>query len=205
MNCQADRQAQAGCAADVWTCATRKDIAHRNSRSQCVGTPPDVSGQSLRRNTIVSHGPSALVLPVQAWHCSLPPAQRVFRSCCRATPGATCAIISAGIDQGAAPDNPRLTAFIHVRLLRTARQPGKRRRLTLDDLSRAGGCCLSPLLRPLAITPRRMRQAPCAAAPLSAWSRNRRSRQDGVARFRNSLSPTTKRDSRHFGPESVYI
>ena len=37
---------------------------------------------------------------------------------------------------------PRLAAFVHVpKIARTARRPGKRRKLTLDDLTRAGAAC----------------------------------------------------------------
>ncbi len=102
---------------------------------------PDVSGQSLRRNTILTGGPAALAMPAQAQH--LLAAARAVRVpvvishdagrylcnylCWRATEATT-------KDHG-----PRLAAFVHVpAVTRAVRPKARRRRLTLDDLTRAG-------------------------------------------------------------------
>jgi pyroglutamyl-peptidase len=102
---------------------------------------PDASGQTPRRNLIVRGDPPALVLPAQARQ--LFAAARIARVPIMFSRDAgryLCNYLCWRAAEAAARNGPRLAAFVHVPpISRTARRPSKRRRLTLDDLSRAGG------------------------------------------------------------------
>jgi pyroglutamyl-peptidase len=109
---------------------------------------PDVSGQSLRRNSILAGGPATLALPAQT---------RLLLTAARNA----CVPVSLSRDAGrylcnylcwrAAEtsrndDDLRLTAFVHVPAIpRTVRPKAKRDRLTIDDLTRAGSRILLAL------------------------------------------------------------
>jgi pyroglutamyl-peptidase len=101
---------------------------------------PDVSGQSLRRHAIVRGGPSAMTLPARARH--LFAASRTARIPLVVSRDAGCYLCNYlcwRAAEAAARDGPRIASFVHVPpVARFARRPGQRRRLTFDDLSRAG-------------------------------------------------------------------
>ena len=115
---------------------------------------PDVSGQSLRRNSILPGGSATLALPAQT------------RSLLTAARNA-CVPVMLSRDAGrylcnylcwraaeasANDEGPRLAAFVHVpAIARSIRPLAKRHRLTLDDLTRAG----SRVLLALAVAARR--------------------------------------------------
>jgi pyroglutamyl-peptidase len=106
-----------------------------------VSLLPDAAGIALPRRTIAAGGPAAIAIPA--------PAHRLLAAVRAARVPATLshdagrylcnylawrAAAAAGNNGG-----PQLAAFVHVpRVARTARRPGKRRRLTLGDLTRAG-------------------------------------------------------------------
>jgi pyroglutamyl-peptidase len=101
---------------------------------------PDVSGQSLRRHTIVKGGPSALVLPARARHLfAASRTARIPLVVSRDAGRYLCNYLCWRAAEAAARDGPRIASFVHVPpVARFARRPGQRRRLTFDDLSRAG-------------------------------------------------------------------
>jgi pyroglutamyl-peptidase len=110
---------------------------------------PDAGGASLRRGAIVAGQMAALAMPA--------PVRRLLT-----------AVRSAGVPAALSRDagrylcnylcwrateaadktgGPRLAAFVHVpNIPRGARRPGNRRRLTLDDLTRAGNSILTALV-----------------------------------------------------------
>lgn len=109
---------------------------------------PDVSGQSLRRDSILNGGPPALIVPAQTRH--LLAAARAARVpvvlshdagrylcnylCWRAAE-------AVGKDHG-----PQVAAFVHVPIItRTVRPRTKPHRFTLNDLTRAGSRILVSL------------------------------------------------------------
>jgi pyroglutamyl-peptidase len=101
---------------------------------------PDVSGQSLRRHTIVKGGPSALALPARARHLfAAGRTARIPLVVSRDAGRYLCNYLCWRAAEAAVRDGPRIASFVHVPLVaRFARRPGQRRRLTFDDLSRAG-------------------------------------------------------------------
>jgi pyroglutamyl-peptidase len=101
---------------------------------------PDVSGQSLRRQTIVKGGPSALALPARARHLfAASRTARIPLVVSRDAGRYVCNYLCWRAAEAAARDGPRIASFVHVPpVARFARRPGQRRRLTFDDLSRAG-------------------------------------------------------------------
>ena len=106
-----------------------------------VALLPDASGQTLHRNLIVTGGPSSLSLPAQARHlfAAARPA-RVPIVFSRDAGRYLCNFLCWRAAEAAVRSGVRLAAFVHVPpVARTTRRPGKRRRLKLGDLSRAGG------------------------------------------------------------------
>jgi pyroglutamyl-peptidase len=101
---------------------------------------PDVSGQSLRRHTIVKGGPAAMALPARARHLfAASRTARVPLVVSRDAGRYLCNYLCWRAAEAAARDGPRIASFVHVPpVARFARRPGQRRRLTFDDLSRAG-------------------------------------------------------------------
>jgi pyroglutamyl-peptidase len=101
---------------------------------------PDVSGQSLRRHTIVKGGPSALALPARARHLfAAGRTARIPLVVSRDAGRYLCNYLCWRAAEAAARDGPRIASFVHVPpVARFARRPGQRRRLTFDDLARAG-------------------------------------------------------------------
>ena len=101
---------------------------------------PDVSGQSLRRHTIVKGGPSAMALPARARHLfAVSRAARIPLVVSRDAGRYLCNYLCWRAAEAAARDGPRIASFVHVPpVARFARRPGQQRRLTFDDLSRAG-------------------------------------------------------------------
>jgi pyroglutamyl-peptidase len=101
---------------------------------------PDVSGQSLRRHTIVKGGPSALALPARARHLfAASRTARIPLVVSRDAGRYLCNYLCWRAAEAAARDGPRIASFVHVPpVARFARRPGQRRRLTFDDLARAG-------------------------------------------------------------------
>src|SRR6478672_6047249 len=101
---------------------------------------PDVSGQSLRRHAIVRGGPSAMTLPARARHLfAASRTARIPLVISRDAGRYLCNYLCWRAAEAAVRDGPRIASFVHVPLVaRFARRPGQRRRLTFDDLSRAG-------------------------------------------------------------------
>jgi len=106
---------------------------------------PDAGGNSLPRGAIAGGKPAALALPA--------PARRLLAA--TRTAGVPAALSrDAGrylcnylrwrtSEAAVKPRGPRLAAFVHVpNIARFARPPGKRRRITLDDFTRAGAAIL---------------------------------------------------------------
>jgi len=101
---------------------------------------PDVSGQSLRRHAIVRGGPSAMTLPARARHLfAASRTARIPLVISRDAGRYLCNYLCWRAAEAAARDGPRIASFVHVPpVARFARRPGQRRRLTFDDLARAG-------------------------------------------------------------------
>ena len=102
---------------------------------------PDVSGQSLRRNSILPGGPASLALSGQtqflftaARNARVPLMQS--RDAGRYLCNYLC---WRAAEASRKDDGPRLTTFVHVPAIpQTVRPRAKRHRLTIDDLTRAG-------------------------------------------------------------------
>jgi pyroglutamyl-peptidase len=101
---------------------------------------PDASGQSLRRHTILKGGPSAMALPAPARHLfAASRTARIPLVVSRDAGRYLCNYLCWRAAEAAARDGPRIASFVHVPpVARFPRRPGQRRRLTFDDLSRAG-------------------------------------------------------------------
>src|SRR5262245_19412999 len=101
---------------------------------------PDVSGQSLRRNLIVHGGPSAVTLPAQARHLfSAGRGARIPLVLSRDAGRYLCNYLCWRAAEASGQNGPRIISFIHVPpVARFAGRPDKRRRLTFNDLLRAG-------------------------------------------------------------------
>jgi len=100
----------------------------------------DVSGQTLRRRLIVGGGPSALPLPVRVRHLlGSARGTRIPVMLSRDAGRYLCNYLCWRATEATARNGLRAAVFIHVPpVARTIRRPGKRRRLTQDDLLRAG-------------------------------------------------------------------
>jgi pyroglutamyl-peptidase len=101
---------------------------------------PDVSGRSLRQSLIVNGGPSELALPAQALHLfSAGRSARIPLVLSRDAGRYLCNYLCWRAAEASGRNGPRITSFIHVPpVARFARQAGKWRRLTFNDLLRAG-------------------------------------------------------------------
>lgn len=105
---------------------------------------PDVSGQSLRRHTIVKGGPSALALPARARHLfAAGRTARIPLVVSRDAGRYLCNYLCWRAAEAAMENGPRLAAFVHFPpVARKVSRKGKKRRLTVDDLSRSAACFL---------------------------------------------------------------
>ena len=110
-----------------------------------VSLLPDAGGIALRRLTIAAGGPAALAMPA--------PARRLLAAVRAAGVPATLSrdagrylcnyLCWRAAEAAGRKGGPRLAVFVHVpKIARTARRPGKRRKLTLGDLTRAGAAVL---------------------------------------------------------------
>ena len=102
---------------------------------------PDIFGQSLNRRLIVSGGPETLALPAKTRHLFAAARNaRVPIMLSRDAGRYLCNYLCWRAAEATAQNGPCLAAFVHVPLIaRTARRPGKRKSVTLDDLSRVAG------------------------------------------------------------------
>jgi pyroglutamyl-peptidase len=101
---------------------------------------PDASGRSLPRHSIIGGGPDALSLPTRVRQLlAAGRAARIPLVFSRDAGRYLCNYLCWRAAEAASQDGPRVTAFVHVPpVARFARRPGKRPRLTFNDLSRAG-------------------------------------------------------------------
>ena len=110
---------------------------------------PDAGGASLRRGAIVAGQMAALAMPAPA--VRLLAAARTARvpvALSRDAGRYLCNYLCWRAAEAAGqPRGPRLAAFVHVpNIARGARRAGKRRKLNLDDLTRAGNSILTALV-----------------------------------------------------------
>lgn len=109
----------------------------------------DASGLSPRGRTIVAAAPAARAIPA--------PTQKLLTAVRRARVPAALSrdagrylcnyLCWRAAELTGQAGGPRLSAFIHVpNIARGARRPGRRRKLTLDDLTRAGANALIALI-----------------------------------------------------------
>lgn len=127
--------------------ATRARQLRVETRAQnALALLPDAAGKAPRRGAIATGKPAAMAMPMPAQALLAAvrktgvPARR-SRDAGRYLCNYLCwrAAEAAGKAKG-----PRLAAFVHVPLTaRGARRPGKRRKLTLDDLVSAGSALLT--------------------------------------------------------------
>jgi pyroglutamyl-peptidase len=128
--------------------ARTKSLRIETRARNALALLPDVSGQSLRRNSILPGGPATLALPAHTR--SLLAAARnacvpvvLSRDAGRYLCNYLCwrAAEASREDAG-----PRMAAFVHVpAIAHTMRPKAGRRRLGLDDLTHAGGRILLAL------------------------------------------------------------
>ena len=121
--------------------ARAKSLRIETRARNALALLPDVSGQSLRRNSILPGGPATLALPGQTR--SLFTAARNARVPVMLSRDAgryLCNYLCwRAAEASRKDDGPRLGTFVHVPAIpRTVRPKAKRRRLTIDDLTRAG-------------------------------------------------------------------
>ena len=110
---------------------------------------PDAGGASLRRGAIVAGQMAALAMPAPARRLlAAARAARVPAALSRDAGRYLCNYLCWRAAEAAGqPRGPRLAAFVHVpNIARGARRPGKRRKLNLDDLTRAGNSILTALV-----------------------------------------------------------
>lgn len=119
----------------------RIETRARNS----VALLPDASGVALARHTIQLNGSAALAMPAPAQRllAAIRPT-RVPAALSRDAGRYLCNYLCWRAAEAAGKKNgPRLAAFVHVpKIARFVHRSGKRRALTLDDLTRAGGALL---------------------------------------------------------------
>jgi pyroglutamyl-peptidase len=121
--------------------ARTKSLRIETRARNALALLPDVSGQSLGRNSILHGGPAALTLPVP-----VQPLLMAARKACvpvvlsRDAGRYLCNYLCWRAAEAAADDSgPQLAAFVHVpAVARTVRPKARQHRLTLDDLARAG-------------------------------------------------------------------
>ena len=115
----------------------RIEIRARNA----LALLPDASGQSLRRNSILKGGPAALMLRAQVRHLlAAARAARVPVALSHDAGRYLCNYLCWRATEATAKDSgPQMAAFVHVpAVARAVRPKARRRRMTLDDLARAG-------------------------------------------------------------------
>ena len=128
--------------------ARTKSLRIESRARNALALLPDVSGLSLRRNSILPGGPATLGLPVQtrpllmvARNARVPVV--ISRDAGRYLCNYLCwrAVEASRLDDG-----PPLAAFVHVpAITRTVRPKAIQHRPTLDDLTRAGSRILLAL------------------------------------------------------------
>jgi len=120
----------------------RIETRARNS----VALLPDASGVALVRHTIQPNGPAALAMPAPAQRLlSAVHPTRVPAALSRDAGRYLCNYLCWRAAEAADTKNgPCLAAFVHVpKIARFAHRPGKRRALTLNDLTLAGDALLA--------------------------------------------------------------
>jgi pyroglutamyl-peptidase len=128
--------------------ARTKSLRIETRARNALALLPDVSGLSLRRNSIFPGGPATLGLSVQTR-----PLLMVARDACVPVMLSHDAgrylcnyLCWRAVEASRLDDGPRLVAFVHVPAIsRTVRPKAMRHRLTLDDLTRAGSRILLAL------------------------------------------------------------
>jgi len=127
--------------------ATRARTLRIETRARnALALLPDAGGQSLRRTTIAPGIPAALAVPTPTRRLlAAVRAARVPAALSRDAGRYLCNYLCWRAAEAVAKSNgPRLAAFVHVpNIAWTARQPTKRRRLRLADLTRAGSALLA--------------------------------------------------------------
>jgi len=128
--------------------ARTKSLRIETRARNALALLPDVSGRSLRRNSILPGGPAILNLPFKT-RSLLTAAQNVglpvilSRDAGRYLCNYLCWRVA---EESRKDEGPRLAAFVHVPAIsRNVRPLPKRHRLTLDDLARAGSGVLLAL------------------------------------------------------------
>jgi len=110
---------------------------------------PDAGGSSPRGRAIAANAPAALPMPAPTRRLlAAVRGARVPAALARDAGRYLCNYLCWRATEAAGkPRGPRLAAFVHVpNTPRGSRRPGKRRRLTLDDLTRAGNAILTALV-----------------------------------------------------------
>jgi pyroglutamyl-peptidase len=125
--------------------ARTKSLRIETRARNALALLPDVRGQSLHQNFILHGGPATLALPAQ-----VRPLLTAARKACvpvvlsRDAGRYLCNYLCWRAAEAVAKDSGlRLAAFVHVpAIARAVRPKARRRRLTLNDLARAGSCLL---------------------------------------------------------------
>jgi pyroglutamyl-peptidase len=128
--------------------ARTKSLRIESRARNALALLPDVSGLSLRRNSIFPGGPATLGLPVQTRPLLMVARNaRVPVVLSRDAGRYLCNYLCwRAVEGSRLHDGPPLAAFVHVpAIARTVRPKAMRQRLTLDDLTRAGSRILLAL------------------------------------------------------------
>jgi pyroglutamyl-peptidase len=125
--------------------ASRSKTLRIETRARkALGSFPDVSGRSLPGRKIRIAGPPDLALPAHGRH--LLAAVRNVRTPVALSRDAgryLCNYLCWRAAEAAMENGPRLAAFVHFPpVARKVSRKGKKRRLTVDDLSRSAACFL---------------------------------------------------------------
>ena len=125
--------------------ASRSKTLRIETRARnALGSFPDVSGRSLPGRKIRIAGPPDLALPAHGRH--LLAAVRNVRTPVALSRDAgryLCNYLCWRAAEAAMKNGPRLAAFVHFPpVARKVSRKGKKRRLTVDDLSRSAACFL---------------------------------------------------------------
>ncbi len=127
--------------------ATRTPHLRIETRARnALALTPDAAGISPRRRDIAGGQPAAMAMPA--------PGRRLFAAVRTARVPASLSrdagrylcnyLCWRATEAAGKPGGPRLAAFVHVpNVARLARRPIKRRKLNLDDLTRAGSALLA--------------------------------------------------------------
>jgi pyroglutamyl-peptidase len=130
---------------------------------------PDVSGHSLQRRSIVSGGPSALLMPARTRHLFAAARNAQIPVVVSRDAGRyLCNYLCWRATEASAQNGPRFAAFVHVPLTsRTVRRSKKRGVLTLDELLRAAEQFLVALATATQRTPRLGRKSAVSGAVMT--------------------------------------